>query len=292
MKDKKVLLYYCNLLFLTLISMLCLAPVLIVISASLSSEERLVAEGFALWPRGFSIQAYKHVFEQTTSMLRAYGITILITVSGTIGSLLISSLYAYAISRKDFAFRNTFSFIIFFTMLFSGGLVPTYIIVANVLGLKNTLWALIFPLMVNAWNILIMRTFFSQNPHSIIESAKIEGAGEYRLYFQIVVPMSTPVLATIGLITVLGYWNDWFNALLYIDDRSLLPLQYLVYNMVTNAQMMKELGTSAGASLVTSIPTRSLQMAVVVIVIAPMTVVYLYFKRYFVRGLTVGALKG
>ncbi|GBF77779.1 sugar ABC transporter permease [Paenibacillus sp. 598K] len=291
-RERKSLLYYCNHVSLVVLSLLCLIPVLIVIAASLSTENRLVSEGFALWPRGLTLEAYTFAFQQADTMLRAYGVTVFITLFGTFTSLLISSLFAYAISRRDFAYRNSFSFIIFFTMLFNGGLVPTYIVMTNVLHLKDTLWALIVPLLVSAWNILIMRTFFSQNPQAIIEAAKIEGAGEYRLFFQIIIPMSTPVLATIGIITVLGYWNDWFNALLYIDNRSLLPLQYLVYNMVANAQMMKELSNSAGASLVTAIPTKSLQMAVVMIVITPMTVIYLYFKRYFVRGLTIGALKG
>lgn len=278
-------------LVLFLLSLLCVMPLMIVISASLSSESALVDEGFSLWPQGFSITAYTVIFKNPGPIVSSYGITILVTAAGTLGSVLITSLLAYSLSRKEFFVRRSLSFFVFFTILFNGGLVPYYIVVANLYHLKDTLWALILPMMVSAWNVLIMRTFFSQLPDAVIESAKIEGAGEYRIFWSIVIPLSTPLLAVIGLMNVLTYWNDWYSALLFIDNRNLLPLQYLLYNIMMNAQVVNNLNMGGMVNRA-DLPSETLKMAVVVVAIGPITFVYLYFQKFFVRGITIGSIKG
>jgi len=252
----------------------------------------IIKEGFQIFPKDFSWTAYKFIFQYPEDLLRAYGVTIVITASGAAGGLLITSLIAYTLSRREFIWRGPLNFYVFFTMLFNGGLVPYYILVANVYDLKGTLWALTLPLMVNAWNVLIMRTFFVQIPEALIEAARIEGAGEYRIFFRIMIPLSTPVFATIGLFLVMSYWNDWFQALLFIDDRKQLPLQYLLYNVLRNAMEVANLSQVGGQTINAVMPTESLKMATVVLTVAPMTIVFLSIQRYFVRGITIGSVKG
>lgn len=277
---------------LILLAICCIMPFVIIISSSVTDEMTIIKEGFQLYPRNFSWTAYQFIFQHPEDLLRAYGVTIVVTVTGTVGGILITSLIAYTLSRKEFIFRNPLNFYVFFTMLFNGGLVPYYILVANVYDLKGSLLALILPLMVNAWNVLIMRTFFVQVPEALIEAARIEGSGEYRIFFSIIVPLSTPVFATIGLFLVMSYWNDWFQALLFIDDRAQLPLQYLLYNILRNAIEVASLSRVGGQTINTIMPTESLKMATVVITVAPMTIVFLSIQRYFVRGITIGSVKG
>ncbi|WP_195573750.1 carbohydrate ABC transporter permease [Paenibacillus sp. 1001270B_150601_E10] len=275
---------------------ICVYPFLFVIVISLTSEESLNKNGYSLFPEEWSFAAYEYIFKAGDQLLHSYGITILITVIGTLISLLVISLYAYAISRKNFSYRGFFSFIAFFTMLFNGGLVPTYLVVTQVLHLKDTLWALILPLVMNAFYILILRTFYSTTvPDAIIESAKIDGAGELRAFFTIVVPISLPGIATIGLFATLGYWNDWFNALLYIDNPNLVPLQSMLMRiensmqfLLSNAQL-----SSSGQSLelLRTLPQEATRMALVVLATVPIACAYPFFQRYFVQGLTIGAVK-
>ncbi|RED76333.1 carbohydrate ABC transporter permease [Cohnella phaseoli] len=277
---------------LSLIAICCIIPFIIILSSSVSDEMTIIKEGFQIFPTDFSWTAYKLIFQYPEDLLRAYGVTIVITASGAAGGLLITSLIAYTLSRREFIWRGPLNFYVFFTMLFNGGLVPYYILVANVYDLKGTLWALILPLMVNAWNVLIMRTFFVQIPEALIEAARIEGAGEYRIFFRIMIPLSTPVFATIGLFLVMSYWNDWFQALLFIDDRKQLPLQYLLYNVLRNAMEVANLSQVGGQTINAVMPTESLKMATVVLTVAPMTIVFLSIQRYFVRGITIGSVKG
>ncbi|MDG0808050.1 carbohydrate ABC transporter permease [Cohnella rhizosphaerae] len=276
------------LLAVAAIGAICVLPLVIVISASLSSERSLVEWGYSLLPREFSIAAYAYLWHQPDQLAASYGITTFVTVTGTLGGLLLSSLLAYPLARRDFRWRRPLSFYVFFTMLFNGGLVPTYIVVSQVLHLKDTVWALILPYLIVPWFVLLLRTFFAMLPVEIIESAQMDGFGEYRLFFRIVLPLSTPVLATVALFASLNYWNDWFLALLYIDDRRLLPLQYL---LVTIIQNIEAINMSAN-TVTTAAPAESVRMATAVLAIGPIVFVYSFLQKYFVQGLTVGAIKG
>jgi len=238
-----------------LFSLLCVFPFVFVIIISLTEEGALARDGYRIVPKAWSLEAYRYVFMTGESLLRAYGVTVFVTVVGTALSLFIVTLYAYAISRKYFKYRHFFGFLAFFTMLFNGGLVPTYIVVTQLVGIKDTIWALIFPMAVNAFYILIMRTFFSTMvPDAIIESGKIDGAGEFRTFARLVLPLSMPGLATIALFCTLGYWNDWFNALLYIDKPGLVPLQSMLMRIETSMQFL--LQNASRASLNTGCCSR------------------------------------
>ncbi|ALS29069.1 sugar ABC transporter permease [Paenibacillus sp. 32O-W] len=279
-----------------LFSFSCVYPFLFVIVISLTDETTLAKNGYSIFPEKWSLDAYAYVFKTGDQLLRSYGVTFFVTVVGTILSVAIVALYAYAISRNYFRFRGFFSFIAFFTMLFGGGLVPSYIVATQVLHLKDTLWALILPMSVSAFSVLIMRTFFrTMVPDAIIESGKIDGAGEFRVFFHLVLPISLPGLATIGLFSALGYWNDWFHALLYIDNPNLLPLQSLLMKIETNIQFILQNSTVAStterASIARSLPAETTRMAMVVLATLPIVFAYPFFQRYFVQGLTIGAVK-
>ncbi|WP_334074341.1 MULTISPECIES: carbohydrate ABC transporter permease [Paenibacillus] len=273
---------------------LCVFPFLFVVIISFTDEGVLARDGYKLIPSQWSLEAYRYVFQTGDTLLRSYGVTIFVTVVGTMISLLFIAFYAYAISRKSFKFRNFFAFFAFFTMLFNGGLVPTYIIVTQLLGLKDTIWALILPLAVNAFYIMILRTFYSTSvPDAIIESGKIDGAGEFRIFLKLVLPLSLPGLATIGLFSTLGYWNDWFNALLYIDSPNLVPLQSMLMRIETSMQFILQNSQNSSLSLesLRSLPQDTSRMAMVVLATGPIIFAYPFFQRYFIQGLTVGAVK-
>ena len=214
--------------------------------------------------------------------------TVFVTAVGTAGGLLISSLLAYALSRQDYKFRGPLSFFVFFTLLFNGGMVPFYIVVTRYLGLKDNILALILPYMVTAWYVLILRTSFAQLPKDLLDAGRIDGAGEWRIFFQIVVPLSKPVLATIGLFFILRYWNDWFLALLFIDSGALYPLQYLLYVLMTNITFLASNPQTTGIA----IPVQSARMAMAVLAFGPALFAFLLLQKYFVRGITIGGLKG
>lgn len=275
-------------------SFLCVFPFLFVVIISFTDEGALAKDGYRLIPSEWSLGAYRYVFNMGDSLLRSYGVTIFVTVVGTILSLLFMAFYAYAVSRKSFRYRNFFSFFAFFTMLFNGGLVPTYIVVTQFLSLKDSIWALILPLAMNAFYIMILRTFYSTSvPDAIIESGKIDGAGEFRVFIKLVLPLSLPGLATIGLFSTLGYWNDWFNALLYIDDPKLVPLQSMLMRIETSMQfiMQNASNSSISAEALRSLPQDTSRMAMVVLATLPIIFAYPFFQRYFIQGLTVGAVK-
>lgn len=277
-----------------LFAFLCIFPFLFVVLISFTDEGVLARDGYRLFPAKWSLGAYRYVFESGDTLLRSYGVTIFVTVIGTIVSLLFIAFYAYAISRKSFKYRNFFSFFAFFTMLFNGGLVPTYIVVTQMLGLKDTIWALILPLAVNAFYIMILRTFYSTSvPDAIIESGKIDGAGEFRVFLTLVLPLSLPGLATIALFSTLGYWNDWFNALLYIDKPDLVPLQSMLMRIETSMQFILQNSQNSSLSLeaMQSMPQDTSRMAMVVLATGPIIFAYPFFQRYFIQGLTVGAVK-
>lgn len=246
-------------------------------------------------PHEFSLEAYKAVFMSPGMILDSYMVTIITTVVGTIIGLCISASAGYVISRKNYRYRKILSFFIFFTMLFNGGLVPTYILMTQWLHLKNTIWALILPLVVNAWYIILMRGFFQGIPDSIMEAARIDGASELRIFFGIVLPLSKPVLATIALFYALAYWNDWYQSLLYIDNQKLYKLQYLLMQILKKSQFLNSaagqavMGTGASTS---DMPTLNLRMAMCVVAVGPLLIAFPFFQKYFVKGITVGSVKG
>jgi putative aldouronate transport system permease protein len=278
---------------LMVLSLLFLVPMILVISSSLTDEVSLSKNGYNLFPSKFSLDAYKYIIADPARILSAYSVTITVTIIGTVVGLLLMSLLAYALSRRDFQWRKPISFMVFFTMLFNGGLVPTYYLVTQVLHLKNTLPVLILPYLIVPWFIFILRTFFATLPTELIEAARIDGAGEWRIFFQLVLPLSTPVLATVGLFCVLMYWNDWWLPLLYVSEPKLFPLQYLLYSIMRNAEFLTSgAAQRSGMVIGVAIPTQTLRMAMVVVAMGPIAVVFLALQRYFVRGMLIGSLKG
>lgn len=283
-----------NILF-ALLAAACIIPFIFVVIISLTSEQSLQLNGYRFFPEEWSFEAYKYIFSSSSQILRAYGITIIVTVAGTLLGLTIMTMYAYALSRKNFAYKKFFTKLIFIPMLFSGGMVASYLVMVNLLKLKNNILALILPLCVSSFSIIVLRTFFKTSvPDSIVESAKIDGATEWKLFLRIVLPISLPGIATIGLFLTLGYWNDWFNAMLYIDDNNLIPLQYLLVRLETSMEFLinnaNSLGTNA-IDAVSKMPKDTAKMAIVVITTLPIIFAYPFFQKYFVSGLTVGAVK-
>lgn len=279
-------------IILGLLAFMAVVPFIFVIAISFTDEKALVQYGYSFIPKKFSASSYTYIIKAGSDIIQSYGNTIIITVVGTIIGVLLIGTYAYALSRKTYAYRKFFTMVITIPMLFGGGMVATYMIIARLLKLSNTLWALILPMAMNSFNIIVLRTFFNTSiPDAVVESAKIDGASEWRLFFQIVIPMSLPGFATIALFLTLGYWNDWFNALLYIEDKSLQPLQRLLMSIEQDMQFLKSEGLRLGIS-VEDMPEESLRMAIVVISTVPILIAYPFFQRYFVNGLTVGAVKG
>jgi putative aldouronate transport system permease protein len=276
-----------------MLSLLFLVPMILVVSSSLSDEVTLMRTGYTLFPAKFSLVAYEFIVLDPYRILNGYSVTVTVTAIGTLMGLLLMSMLAYALSRKDFEWRKPISFYIFFTMLFNGGLVPTYYMVTQVLHLKNTLPVLILPYLIVPWYVFLLRTFFSSLPRELIEAARIDGASEMRIFFQLVLPLSTPVLATVGLFMILMYWNDWWLSLLYISEPKLFSLQYLLYSIMRNAEFLSS-GQATMTGLLTSvkIPTQTLRMAMVVVAMGPIAVVFLALQRYFVRGMLIGSIKG
>ncbi|OPA79517.1 sugar ABC transporter permease [Paenibacillus selenitireducens] len=277
-------------------SILCVFPFVFVLILSFTDEDTLAMNGYRIFPEKWSIDAYSYIFNVGNQLLRSYGVTLFITVVGTLLSLVIISLYAYALSRKSFKYRGFFSFIAFFTLLFNGGLVPFYMVATQLLHIKDSIWALILPLCVNAFYILIMRTFFlTMVPDAIIESGKIDGASEFRVFRSLVLPLSLPGLATIGLFSTLGYWNDWFNALLFIENPKLVPLQAMLMRIENNMQFILQnssmMSSAEGLEIIRNMPQDTSRMAMVILATGPIVLAYPFFQRYFVQGLTIGAVK-
>lgn len=291
--SKKIELIFKVLLVLFAIS--CIFPFIFVIIISLTDEQSLALNGYQLWPEEWSMEAYRFIFGEGSQLVASLGVTLMITVIGTVIAVLMTGTYAYVLSRNSFPFRKFFTFYLFFTMLFAGGMVPSYLVMTKMLGLKNTIWALILPLAFSPYNVIILRTFFKKSiPESIIESAKMDGASEMRVFFQIVLPLALPGVATIGLFASLGYWNDWFNALLYIDNNKLLPLQYLLMKIQNTIDFMArntDMTLAQQQSIQNSLPQESIRMAMVVVATVPIAIVYPFFQKYFVQGLTIGGVK-
>lgn len=277
-----------------IISLLMIMPFALVVMVSLTSEDSIVQNGYQFLPKVFSLDAYRYVLQTPDIILRAYGITAIITIAGTLCGLLITAMTAYVISRRDYRYNRVTTFYVFFTMLFSGGLVPAYILMTQYLHLKDTLFALILPVLLSPFNIMVMKGFMSKIPLEIIESAKMDGAKELRIFFTIILPLSKPALATMGLLISFAYWNEWFNAMLYIDNPKLVPLQLLLVRILNSMEFLtsnSDFSSQMGISLA-DFPNNSARMAIAVLAGGPMLVIFPFFQRFFVRGLTVGSLKG
>lgn len=271
----------------------CIVPLILVVSISISDEMEIVKHGYRLIPTQISILAYRYILENPNTLIHSYMITILVTIMGTVFGLLLVSSVAYVISRPDYKYRSITSFYLFFTMLFNGGLVPWYILITRYLHMKDTLFVLFIPYLVNVWYVMLMRGFLQTIPISMIESAKIDGACELSIFFRIIMPVSKPGLATIGLFYVLMYWNDWWLSLLYIDKKELVSLQYLLYKMMSKVEALTTIKNQYNINTSNvNLPTYSMRMATVILAAGPMLFIFPLFQKYFVKGLTVGAVKG
>lgn len=279
-----------NLIFI-LLCVICIAPFLLMLSSSLTEEATLMRDGYNFIPKVFSTYAYSYLIDSSAKILRGYGITILITVAGTTASLVMTTLFAYPLSRKELPLRGLFSFFVFFSMLFNGGLVPTYIMWTNTFHINNTIWALLIPnLLMSGFFIILVRSYFTANiPDALIEAARIDGAGEYKILLNIVLPLSKPIMATMALMVGLNYWNDWTNSLYYITDENLYSIQAILNTMISNVQFMQ---STSVASSVGTLPSVGIRMAIAVISILPVLCIYPFFQRYFVKGIVVGGVKG
>lgn len=284
-----------NLIFIIL-ALICVIPVIVVLSISFSSEDSIRETGYHLLPVALSSEAYAYVVKQGTMILRALGVSALVTVVGTVLGVLLTTSMGYVLSRPTYKLNGFLTWIVFIPMIFNGGLVSSYFINTNLLGLKDSVWALILPLAVSSFNVIICKTFFKSTiPDGLIESAEIDGASQLRIFFSIILPISLPVIATIGLFLCFSYWNDWFQSMLYIDNQNLYSLQALLNSLMSNVDALAKNAASMGVSyavLVATMPKESARMAVAIIIVLPVAFAYPFFQKYFISGLTIGAVKG
>ncbi len=275
-------------------SLAAIIPLILVLIISFSSEDSIAKYGYSFFPQEFSVSAYDYVFKDPHLLFRAYGNTIFSTVFGTIVCMAITSMLAYPISRKTLPFRKFFTFFVVFTILFNGGLVPWYIVMKSYLHLSDSIWALVLPgLLLNGFNVLIMRTFFANTiPQELLEAANIDGAGEFRIFVQIVIPLSKPVYATIGLFATLAYWNDWFNSMIFQIKPENYSIQYVLQSILLNIQFLSQNRSSNAAASLATVPQETSRMAMAIIAVGPIIFAYPFFQKYFVKGLTIGAVKG
>ncbi|OPH59912.1 sugar ABC transporter permease [Paenibacillus ferrarius] len=276
---------------LLLTSIACIIPIVLVLTASLTSENTILTKGYSLFPSAITLEAYRFVFKNPVQIINSYIVTIFVTVTGTLLSIMITAMVAYVICRKDFFLANKISFFIFFTLLFSGGLVPWYILISRILHLKDTPFALILPYVVTPFLVLLMKGFMSTIPFALIESAKMDGASEYRVFFSIIIPVSKSGLATIALFSVLIYWNDYWLSLLFIDTGKYVSLQLLLYRIMSNIDFLNSALSVANTSNIV-LPSQSARFALAVVAAGPMLFIFPFFQRFFVKGITVGSIKG
>ena len=283
-------------IILGLFAACCILPFIFVVVISFSAESSIKTIGYSVVPAQWSLEAYRQVFKLGDQLWLSYFNSFFITIVGTVVSVAVCVLYAYPLFRKDFKLRGFFTFFSFFTMIFGGGLIPTYIVCKNLLGMSNNYAALIVPMLVNPFNIIVMRTFFQTSvPFDLIEAATIDGSGEYSTLTRVILPIVKPGIATVALLTALAYWNEWFLCLLYITDRHLYPLQYLLMEMQRNAEFISRNSSvmgAASAEAVRNLPNQTMRMAVVVFIVLPIACAYPFFQRYVVAGLTIGSVKG
>lgn len=280
---------------LSAMALCAVIPFIFVIIISVTDEQALARNGYRFIPEKLSLYAYEYIIRAGDSIIRSYGVTIFVTILGTIIGLLMTGTFAYALSRKNYAYKKFFTMVITIPMLFSGGMVANYLVVTKFLMLKDTVWALILPLCLNTFNVIVLRTFFKTSiPDAIAESAKIDGASEWTLFFKIIIPMALPGFATIGLFLTLGYWNDWFNAMMYMDSKEWVPLQYLLIQIESSIDWLasnKAMMGADGLAIASTLPKETIKMAIVVISTLPIIFAYPFFQRYFISGLTIGGVK-
>lgn len=283
-----------NIIFIIL-SALCIFPIVFVFSISISSETSIQKNGYQLIPQELSAAAYQFLWNERGTILHATFISILVTALGIILSVLLTTTMGYVVSRNTYKLKSVYTWVIFIPMIFNGGMLAGYVVNTNILHLRNSIWALILPLAVSPFNIVICKTFFKTTiPDSIVESAKIDGAGQLRIFAQIILPISKPIIATIALFAAFGYWNDWFQASLYISDKNLQTLQSMLNNIQNNIEYIAN-NPYGGLSLQqykASMPTESVRMAIAIIIVVPIACVYPFFQKYFISGLTIGSVKG
>jgi putative aldouronate transport system permease protein len=279
---------------MVILCIVTLFPVYVIVISSITSESSLAANGYRLWPKEFSTLAYTFLFNKGSIVITAYKNTIISTLAGTVISVIMVGLYAYAISRDNFKFRGFFTFYAFFTMLFGGGLVSYYMVTRQILQIQNSLWALFLPSAFSPFWVIVMRTFYKANvPNEVIESARMDGAGEWRTLLQIVVPLSIPGLATVALFSSIGIWNNFFNCLLLVDEAAYYSLQFTIYTTLNNIRFLLENADKMqGLVNVSELPSQTFRMAMAVVTVGPIIFAYPFFQRYFIRGLTIGAVKG
>jgi putative aldouronate transport system permease protein len=278
--------------FIIIVTILCLLPFWLVIVGSFTSEAEIYQRGYTLWPQQFSLEAYKTAFKYPVKVFRAYGITVSSTALGTLLSLLMTAMCGYALQREDFKSRGFFTMFVFFTILFGGGLVPWYLLITNYLKLRDTYLVLLLTQLVNVYFVILMKNFMKTVPKALVEAAKIDGAGEFYIFFHIVLPLAKPALASIGMFTALNYWNEWRTGMLFLQNDELFPLQYYLYRLLNSVEFLKS-STLPMSSEVSSLsfPSEGLKMAMTVIATGPIILLYPFLQKYFVKGITIGAVK-
>lgn len=279
---------------LAILSIIALLPIILIVIASITDEQALLSNGYSYFPKAFSLAAYYYMVKQGATILRSYGITILVTILGTLFSVLITTMLAYPMSRRNFKYKNLLSFFVFFTMLFNGGIVSSYMMWSNLFHIKNTIWALAIPnYLVTAFNVFLVRNYYANNvPDALIESAQIDGANELLTFWKIIIPLSVPSVATISLFTALCYWNDWVNGLYYITDSKFFGIQNLLIKIMNNVQFLKSGSSNFLGVGNMDLPGTSVRMAMAVIGILPIIIIYPFIQKYFIKGVIVGAVKG
>lgn len=276
---------------LLLVTLSMFLPLVLVFMSSITDESTLITDGYSFWPQKLSLDAYAYIAANSETVFRAYGITVLVTIIGTVVGLFLTSTMAFALSLPELPGRRVLSFLVFFTLLFNGGLVPAYIMWSS-LGLRNTILAYVLPsLLVNAFNVILMRTYYQVTiPAEVYEAAKIDGASYFRIYFQLVLPLGKPILVTIGLFIALGYWNDWTNGLYYVSNPELFSIQTFLNRMIQDIQAISSNNT--GTSVTANVPAVSVRMAISFVALLPLLIIYPLLQRYFAKGIMVGAVKG
>ena len=271
---------------------MCLYPLLLTVTVSLTPEDVINKDGYRLIPSRWSLDTYTYIFAHSGArILKSYLVTIFVTVVGTLGSMLVTCMISYAISLRELKYRNVIAFICNFTSIFSAGLIPWYVVCVNWYGLRNNILALILPSLFSVWYMFLMRTYFKAISQSLYDAAKIDGAGHMTIFFRIALPLSVTALLTVGLMYALCYWNDWWHALMFIDDRDLFPLQYYLYSIMSNVNAVSSGRVPSGAAANIRLPAETVKMAVTIITIGPIIFLYPFIQRYFVKGIMMGAVK-